>query len=158
MFNRKFAAVALAATVLLGTSACSMTHDVASLQMYTPSEGVDGDTSSVALRNFIVLSNGTISELIGSAINTTQKTVNFSLSYQSATGNQTANYSLKAGEKLDIGYNGQAGIAVAEGGKPGEVTVVGAAEGSDSIKLNVPVLDGTLPQYTDLVSSLGTAK
>ena len=158
MFNRNIAVLALAATVLLGTSACSITGNVPTLQMYTPSDGVDGDTSSVAFRNFIVLSNGTVSELIGSAINTTQKDVSFSLSYQGAAGSQTASYSLKAGQKLDFGYNGQSAIAVANAGKAGEVTVVGAAEGSDSIKLNVPILDGTLPQYTDLVNSLGTAQ
>ena len=158
MFNRRIAAIALAATVLFGTSACSITGNVPTLQMYSASDGVNGDTSSVAFRNFIVLSNGTVSELIGSAINTTQKDVSFSLSHQGAAGNQTASYSLKAGQKLDFGYNGQSAIAVANAGKAGEVTVVGAAEGSDSIKLNVPILDGTLPQYTDLVNSLGTAK
>ena len=158
MFNRKIAAVALAATVLLGTSACSLTSDVPTLQMYAPSDGVDGDTASVAFRNFIVLTNGSASELIGSAINTTQKPVNFSLSYQSATGAQTSNFTLKAGQKLDFGYNSSDAIALANGKKPGEVTVIGASEGSESIKFNAPVLDGTLSQYTDLVNSLGTAK
>jgi len=158
LFNRKIAAVALAATVLLGTSACSITSDIPTLQMYAPSEGVDGNTKSIALRNFLVLSNGTSAELIGSAINTTNQNVAFSLTYQGANGSATENYSLKPQQKLDFGYNGNAGLAVAGADKVGQNIVVKVTEGTESISMNAQILDGTLSQYTDLVNSLGTAK
>jgi hypothetical protein len=158
LFNRKIAAAALAATVLLGTSACSITRDIPTLQQYSPSEGVDGDTKSVALRNFLVLTNGTSAELIGSAINTTNKNVNFSLSYEGTNGSETANYSLKPQQKLDFGYNGNAGLAAASTLTPGQNSTLKVTEGSQTISLNAQILDGTLSQYTDLVNSLGAAK
>jgi hypothetical protein len=155
LFNRKFAAIAISGLLVLGTSACSFTRDVPSLQTYAPSEGIDGDTANVALRNLIILTNGTKAELIGSLVNVGNKASSVSLEIP---GLSAANFSLKAGEKLDIGYNGNAAIALSATGKAGDVETVKVTEGTQNISLNVPILDGGLSQYTDLVNSLGTAK
>ncbi|MEN9753151.1 MAG: hypothetical protein RL670_842 [Actinomycetota bacterium] len=156
MFNRKLAALALSATVLLGTSACSFSSNIPTLQMYAPSEGVDADTTNVALRNFIYLSNGTNSELIGSAVNTTNKVVKFSLTFETEAAKTVVDFELAAGEKLDIGYNGNPGIALPANGKPGDIEPISVTEGSETVNMNVPILDGSLPQYAELVKTLGT--
>jgi hypothetical protein len=155
LINRKIVAAALSFAVLLGTSACSLKSEVPTLQMYAPSEGIDGDLASVALRNFIYLSNGTNSVLIGSAINTTGETVTFNLQFGDSAERAIVEITLQPYEKLDIGYNGNASVNIPAPGKPGDVVSIFAAEpGATAIRLNVPVLDGRLEQYADLVNAI----
>jgi hypothetical protein len=51
-------ALGLSVAVLLGTTGCSLSGDVASMQQYTPSDGSQIDIGNVKLRNFIYLTDG----------------------------------------------------------------------------------------------------
>ena len=157
MFNRKLAVAALSVSVLLGTSACSFTRNVPTLQMYAPSEGVDGNLNAVHLRNFIFLTNGTETALIGSAVNTTEQSVTFNLQFGDNLDRATVDLTLEPGQKLDIGYNGNAPAVLPLTTKAGDVVSIFAAEpGANPIRLNVPVLDGRLSQYTELMNTIFT--
>ena len=60
-----------------------------------------------------------------------------------------------AGQKLDLGYNGNAPLNIALAGKAGETVTVYASTGTETAAtLDVPILDGTLSEYKDLVDAL----
>ena len=61
MAIRKFVAVAIAASVLLGTAGCTFTNPIASRIDYAPADGSQVDLETVKVRNFVYLTNGTVS-------------------------------------------------------------------------------------------------
>lgn len=159
MSIRKFAALAIAASVMLGTSGCNFTGPVESLKVYAPSDGAQASFKSVKVRNFIYLVN-TDGEgaLFGSVINSGLEADQFKIQYTNAAGAKTdVNYSVAAGQKLDLGYGGgeavDLDIAPLQAGKILSIYVQAGSEVGE--KLNVPVLDGTLAEYKTLVEQFG---
>jgi hypothetical protein len=55
---RKFATVAVAASLLLGTAGCTFMNPIASRIEYAPSDGTQASLTNVDARNFLVLSDG----------------------------------------------------------------------------------------------------
>jgi hypothetical protein len=159
LFRRLAAGLVLAA-LTLGTSACSITPNVASLQMYAPSDGQQVDLESIKARNFIYLvSDSGKGYLIGSLVNSSQEDRIVKMQYQDAQSGLTDLYfEVAAGEKLDFGYNGNEAIAVDIAGAPGQTTLIYVLE-SDLIsgQMNVPILDGTLSEYRMLLEQLEAA-
>lgn len=153
LLNRKFAAVAIASTVLLGTTACSFISPIATMKIYTPADGTDANFGQVAARNiFILVSPSGQTALFGSFVNTSdsQQALSFEI------GGQSYSLNLNAGEKLDIGFNGKNALPL--GGlvaKAGSLVDVTFKSGSDSLAKTLPVLDGTFSQYAPLVNSMG---
>ncbi len=82
------------------------------------------------------------------------------IQYTDATLNEKKSISvnLLPGAALDIGYNGTAPLLVDLGSAPGKIVSIYLNEGSESGRqLNVPVLDGTLVEYQQLVDALQSA-
>ena len=153
MLNRKFAAVAIAASVLVGTTGCTFISPIATMKVYTPGDGTDANFGDVAARNiFILVAPSGQTALFGSLVNQGDSANVASLTI----AGQTYSLNLNAGEKLDIGYNGQNALSL--GGltaKAGSLVDVTFKTGSDSVDKTVPVLDGTFAQYAPLVNSMG---
>jgi hypothetical protein len=159
LLNRKFAAVAIAAAVALGTTGCTFTSPVASRKIYDPSDGVNATVGKVMVRDFMYLTNAAgQGALFGSIVNQDVDAVATTVSIHAADSSSTAAIpvSVGAGEKLDLGYNGGQAIPLGINVKAGTIEVVHVTVGSDQVSLNVPVLDGTLSQYAPLVNGIAT--
>jgi hypothetical protein len=158
LFIRKFAAVGVATALLLGTSACGAVTPIASLESYAPSDGVEASFESIKVRNFIYLSDGQGNgALFGSVVNSGIASATLKIQYTDAeTGEKRdEQLSLLAGQKRDLGYNGNTPLAIKLAGKPGQTAEVWVAEGSAAgVALSVPVLDGTLAEYEPLLEEI----
>ena len=159
MFVRKIVTgVAIGAVVLLSTTGCSITSNIASLQQYAPSDGFSLDYGTVKFRNFFYMVIGDQRHLVGSVVNSGLDSQTVTLQYVDAATGEKVDYDLtvEAGKKLDFGFNENASL---------DFNLLGVAGGTTSFyvlqpdtpakQFVVPVLDGTLPAYQDLVNNLG---
>jgi len=145
---RKFATVAVAASLLLGTAGCTFITPTASRIDYAPSDG-----TQATLQN----GNGHAA-LFGSLVNRGVSSTSVKLQYTDATTNEKKEvfYTLLPQQKLDFGYNGASALNFNLGGKPGQTVTVFVVAGTETgVAMNVPVLDGTLSEYSDLVKMIG---
>lgn len=152
------AGVALGAAVLLSTTGCSITSNIASLQQYAPSDGVSLNYGDVKLRNFIYVVEGESRHLIGSIVNSGLSNQTITLQYVDAATGDTTNHEVTvlAGQKLDFGFNEQPSFDFNILGVPGGNTSLYVLQAdTPAEELVVPVLDGTLPEYADVISDLG---
>jgi hypothetical protein len=158
---RKLAAVALAAGVLVSATGCSFNPQPESLQSYAPSDGSGIDiypakyNEHIALRNFFILTDGTTSKLYGSVINSGLKTQTVTL--QSVSGASDL-IEVKAGVRVLLGTEGGYISTLELPGKAGDLVdfKVTADGGKNWQTISVPVLDGTISYYQELVSGLAT--
>lgn len=160
MAIRKLAAVSIAAALMLGTSGCNFTSPVASIEAYAPSDGSQIDLENVKARNFIYVAGEEFGGLFGTLVNPSLESKTVRIQYTDATLNEKKSISvnLLPGAALDIGYNGTAPLLVDLGSAPGKIVGIYLNEGSESGRqLNVPVLDGTLVEYQQLVDALQSA-
>mgnify|MGYP000701062295 CR=1 FL=1 len=156
----KFAAVAIAASMLVGTTGCTFTSPIASKIDYAPADGSQADLETIKVRNFVYLTNGTVSALAGSIVNPGLETKTLKISYTDAALNEAKDvtFTVNPGQKLDLGYNGGQALAINLGGKAGDIVTIKVTEGSSSVDLNVPVLDDTFDFYKPIIDSLGTVE
>jgi hypothetical protein len=156
---RKIATVAIAASLMIGTAGCTFVSPIASRIEYAPSDGSQVTLKNVDARNFILLSDGEgHSALIGSIVNRGVSSTSVKLQYTDATTSEKkdAFFTLLPSQKLDFGYNGASALDFDLGGKPGQVvTVFVVADGEAGQGMNIPVLDGTLPEYAELYKGIG---
>ena len=182
MVVRKFvAALAVSTALVLGTAGCSLSHNVESLQSYSPSDGAEATVDGVKALNVIYLTEtfvpkdswaGTeVGGIIGSFVNTTDKPVQVRLQFSEDAANATdviasqkrewVSEVIAPGAKFDLGYNENAALAAillnTKGGlvSPGAIVSVWfAVNDGAGVELRVPALDGTLQQYAPLVAGL----
>lgn len=156
MAIRKFAAVAIAASLLIGTTGCTFTSPVASRIDYAPADGSQADLESIKVRNFVYLTNGTQAALSGSIVNSGLEAKTLKISYTDAAVSEQkeVTFTVNPGQKLDLGYNGGKALAINLGGKAGDIVTIKLTEGAVSADLNVPVLDGTFDFYKPILDSL----
>jgi hypothetical protein len=176
---RKFVtALAVSTALVLGTTGCSLTHDVTSLQEYAPSDGAQTVVDGVKALNVIYLTKHTttgteVGAVIGSFVNTTTKPVQIRLQFTedasespdviSSQKREWVSDVIAPGAKYDLGYNENpalSGIILnnVEVAKPGSlVSIWFAVNDGAGVELRVPALDGSLEQYAPLVANLGNA-
>ena len=154
----KFAAVTIAASMLLGTSGCTFMSPVASRIEYAPADGSQVDLESVKIRNFVYVTNGTVSALSGSIVNPSLEPKTVRIQYTDAAVNEAkeVTFSVNPGQRVDLGYNGGQALAINLGGKAGGVVRINVSEGSVTEEMRVPVLDGTFEFYKPVIDSLQT--
>lgn len=154
----KFAAVAVAASVLLGTAGCTFMSPIASQIDYAPADGSQATLETLKVRNFVYLTNGTNSALTGSIVNPGLETKILKIQYTDALVAETKEVTLTVnpGQRIDLGYNGGQALAINLGGKPGGIVRINVSEASGTpVELRVPVLDGTFDFYKNAIDSLG---
>lgn len=156
---RKIATLAIAASLMLGTTGCTFVSPIASRIEYAPSDGSQVTLKHVDARNFIYLSDGAGNYgLFGSLVNRDLTSTSVKLQYTDGTSGEKkeAFFTLLPSQKLDFGYNGSSALDFDLGGKPGAVvTVFVVADGEAGQAMDVPVLDGTLPEYAELYKGIG---
>lgn len=150
--NRRAGAVgtALAAVLLSGCSAFS--EQTTGLD-YAPSDGVQGELDQVGVRNAFVVASGAGSPgtLVGSLVNNGDEDVTVTLT--SEVPGLSGDIEVPAGQVVMLGPDGDETVETPQVGTvPGRHLLLAfSTDGGTALELDVPVLDGTLPEYADLV-------
>jgi hypothetical protein len=152
----KFAAVTIAASMLLGTTGCTFMSPVASRIEYAPADGSQVDLETVKIRNFVYVTNGTVSAISGSIVNPGLESKIVRIQYTDAAVNEAkeVTFTVNAGQRIDLGYNGGQALAINLGGKAGDIVRINVVEGSVTEEMRIPVLDGTFEFYKPVIDSL----
>ena len=158
MLARKIATGIAIVALSLSVSGCSFTGNVSSLQPYTPSDGQQVDLESVKARNFMYLvGKSGRGFLVGSLVSASTDDVTVKLQYINEDTDERSDFffDVPAGSKIDFGFNGNLPIDVPVIEVPGQTAKFYLLE-SDKINgsMQVPVLDGTLSEYRDLIKQL----
>ncbi|MEO7123937.1 MAG: hypothetical protein ABI400_12640 [Lacisediminihabitans sp.] len=159
MRARRAASVVLAAAVLLSTAGCTFFAPQTTLKPYDASDGVNTQIGDVYIRNVLLLVNDTgDASLLANVVNETDNGVNVTFQYEGkdsdgvsgkvndsvfANPDKTASVGGKHNPRITLtGIDAKAGslfpIFVQYGNKTGK-------------QLLVPVLDGTLKPYNQLL-------
>ncbi len=150
--------VAVVATVsALGLSGCSLIADITTSTPYDASDGLGVTVAGVSAQNLLVVSpgKGEPSVVVGSLTNS--GTSDAVVQFQTATGNPEVTVPAGTTVRLGIG-EGQELVIIVPEAMPGlmerlRVSVAGA----DASRLDVPVVDGTLPEYLALLEAIPSA-
>jgi len=154
---RVAASAGLVALMAIALAGCNFITPQATLKPYDPSDGVSVSVGDVDVLNALILSeDGDSGNLVFSALNTGSKDVNLTVQYESGGDKVDLQVPLDAGATTDIGF-GDDGQLFLEGidTQPGGLLAVyfqyGDAQGR---QLLVPVLDGSLEQYSPYLPTL----
>lgn len=114
------------------------------------SDGVSGAVGQVFVGNAVLLTlqSGTPTNLVASLVNNGDKTEHVAVS--TSVGSESV--TLKPSEVVQVGSSdgGQTIQFEKLGAKPGSLANVTFDTGTETLTLQVPVLDGSLEQYKDL--------
>jgi hypothetical protein len=152
---RRAASIALAAALLIGTAGCTLTAVQGTQVHYQPSDGTAATIGDIDLRNVLGLSeDGKSVALVFTIINngSSEQTINFQ--YENASGEKKTEKVVVDGDSsVGIGGDGQdnmtlRGLDVQVGGLLPVFVQFGDEQGK---QLQVPILDGELEAYSDLL-------
>ena len=136
---------------MLGVAACA---PIASLKPYDASDGVSTTVGEVKVLNALVLTkSGKDGNLLFSAYNPTDNPIDLNVQYGDGNDRTTLTATLKPDTTTDVGY-GKKGQFLLEGlgAKAGSLAPIYFQYGNEpGSQLAVPVLDGSLPQYQNLL-------
>ena len=152
MKARLAASAALALGIAIGGSGCAMITYQATTEKYDASDGVPADVGTLDIRNILVVSeDGRDGNLVMTVVNTGDDDV--TLEVQVVDGSSSVELDIDAGETIALGTDEEEPLLL-EGidAEPGTLVPLyfqyGTEEGAE---VQVPVLDGRLPEYEDLV-------
>ena len=159
MKSRLAASVALSALVLTGATGCTFITPQATTIGYSASDGVNiaNDSGPVAVRNAMVIADetGMLGNLVAGLVNGTDEDAVVTIELQ---GLEPFEVEVGAGETVSLGANEEPLLLdsnEAEGEPlfaPGSTVEIYFQSGDGTgAAASVPVLDGALPYYADLV-------
>ena len=150
---KKFTALIAAIVTIFALTGCSLSREVASLDPYAPSDGVQVDTDELKARNVMfVVDDAGNAVLIGSFINPGQGAVSATLETLDSNGTVVmAEMTVEAGAKFDLGYNGTEGKYLYLTETPGSMHPVYMRVTGDPTRMLVPILDGALEEYRGFI-------
>jgi hypothetical protein len=151
--TKKIVAAIAAFITIFALAGCSLSREVASLDPYSPSDGVQVDLPELKARNVLFVSDSDgNSVLIGSFINATDGTVSAQLETMDSDGKVVlTDITIPAEGKFDLGYNGTEGKRLFLNELPGSMHPVYIRVGGDPTEILVPILDGTLEEYRPFI-------
>jgi hypothetical protein len=151
---RTMATVVVAAGILLGTTGCNLYAPQATTIQYDASDGVSGDVGDLAIRNAILLTeDGENANLLVHVVNSSDEDIKLRVQYQGVDEKVNRDVTILADSTTEIGVEGGETLAV-EGlnADAGSLFPVFFQYGDlTGTELLVPVLDGTLAEYSSLV-------
>ena len=153
MKAKKFTAVIAAIVTIFALTGCSLSREVASLDPYAPSDGVQVDTDELKARNVMfVVDDAGNAVLIGSFINPGQGAVSATLETLDSNGTVVmTEMTVEGGAKFDLGYNGTEGKYLYLTETPGSMHPVYMRVTGDPTRMLVPILDGALEEYRGFI-------
>lgn len=153
MIVKKIVALSTVVLASIALSGCSLSREVASLDMYAPSDGVQVDLETLKVRNamFIAGSSGN-ALLIGSFVNSGIEDVTATIQTTDGNGEEVrVSLLVPAGQKIDLGYNGQDGVVMPLDVLPGSMYPIFVSGNADPVEMLVPVMNGALAEYRPFV-------
>ena len=157
MKSRLVASAAISALVLLGATGCTFISPQATKIEYSASDGVNVSDSDgpIDVRNAFVVANedGSVGNFIGAVVNPT--TDNATLTMRVAGVDEPFIVTVPAGKTKSFGTEGEEPLRIIGlDTMPGATIEIHFQSGDGAgTKTEVPVLDGSLPYYSDLVPS-----
>ena len=154
MRARVTASIAVAAALAAVLAGCTFFTPQATLKHYDPSDGVNSSVGDLQLSNALVLTeNGKNGNLLLSALNPTAKDVTLTVQWDAGLDKDTISIDLPAGKTTQIGYgdDGQEFLASIQTDAGGLLPLYFQYGDKPGKQLQVPVLDGSLPQYSELL-------
>jgi hypothetical protein len=131
---------------LLSVTGCGFVNAQQTTHQYSASDGIKADLGPLQLRNILIVASGENEpgRVIGAVFN--QSSSDATLTVSGANGAQTE-IPVKANGETFLNDTADAAILSTAGVIPGGLVPITIRSGSDSATVNVPVLDGTLPEY-----------
>ncbi len=156
--RRVLSALAVSTLVVTITTGCQFMQPVRSLDPYAPSDGFQTDIDDLKARNFMLLELENEAALIGSFVNSGNEDVDVTVQIINGDNRTETSVEVPAGGKTDMGYNGFAPKLVE---LPDEVIagqlypIYIQVDNGTPRELFVPVLDGALEEYQQMIDLLG---
>ena len=159
MKSRLVASAALSALVLLGATGCTFITPQSTKTEYAASDGVNVSDADgpIDVRNALVVAteDGSVGNLIAAFVNPTDEKATLTIT---VAGVDPLVVTVPAGDTVSLGAGAEPLRIVGLDTKPGATVEMHFQSGdSPGVKTEVPVLDGTLPYYSDLAPSEKTA-
>ena len=154
MKARIVASIALAGALALGTAGCNLIAPQATTKHYDASDGVGVTVGKIDVRNALIISDdGEVGNLVFSVANQDERAHTVLIEIEGV--DEKLQVLAKPGLTTFDGKNGDDPVRIENlGAKPGAVIRVffqyGSETGADAL---IPILDGTLSEYSDLVPS-----
>lgn len=152
--TRITASVVLMAGVALGTTGCGFGATQATSIAYDASDGTSGTVGELELRNGLLVSeDGETANLLLSVVNLSDKAVQLNVQYEADGGKVTARETVAAQTTVTIGSTDAPEILLENiDSQPGALFPVFMQYGDETgVELLLPVLDGSLTEYSTLV-------
>jgi hypothetical protein len=149
----------LAALLAIGLAGCNFVTPNAALKPYDPSDGVSTRVGDVDVLNVMVLSeDGASGNLVFSAYNSAGDDVELTAQYVSDGAKENLSFPLPARELSDFGFaEGEQVFLTSIDAKPGSMLPIYFQYGDrQGRELLVPVLDGSLEQYSPFLPQTPT--
>lgn len=146
------ASVVLAVGIVLGTAGCGFTTPQSTTKHYDASDGVSGSVGDIDVRNvFIVSDNGTVGNIVFTLVNNGDTA--HLVTIQTGTGSKKVDkqVSIAAGALKPFGGPTERRVLIENlDSQPGSLFPVYFQYGTQTgVRLLAPVLDSSLPQYSD---------
>ncbi|MEY2900259.1 MAG: hypothetical protein RL247_425 [Actinomycetota bacterium] len=155
MRRRLLAPLALAFSVVVGASGCTLTAEIATMKEYDPSDGVGTEVGELALRNIMLITNDEgDANLVMTVVNSGGEDVQLTIQHTEGSTRTNASLEIAAAPALTrVGDDPSAGIILSgsEIHAGGLVPVYFQYANFPGELVMVPVLDGSLPEYELLV-------
>ena len=155
MRRRLFAPLALALSVAVGATGCTLTAEIATMKEYDPSDGVGTEVGELALRNIMLITNDEgDANLVMTVVNSGGDDVQLTIQITEGSNRKNATLEIAAAPALTrVGDDPSAGVILSgnEIQAGGLVPVYFQYANFPGELVMVPVLDGTLPEYELLV-------
>jgi hypothetical protein len=154
--SRLIASLALGALVVLGTTGCAMLSTQATTIPYSPSDGVNiPDSGPLQVRNVLLVTDeeGVDGNLVAAIVNQTSESETLTIQWGEGSSKSTEKIRVPAHSTVSLGTE-ETDPLLLEGidTKPGANLPMFFQSGDDDgIVANVPVLDGSLDYYGDLL-------
>lgn len=156
--SRIASSLALAAALALGATGCSLIAPQGTLKPYAPSDGINVTIDNVAVRNMMLIvdESGENFNVVFTGVNNTTDNKLVRITFVDGSSEASADFDLAPG--LNAFGNPKGDVAPTLVSIPGlkagnMVQAYFEVAGGGDEKYEVPVLDGTLPEYRDYVLS-----
>ena len=153
MKARIIVSVVVATGILLGTSGCNLLAPQSTTAKYDASDGVSGNVGDLAIRNAMLLSDdGNIANLVVTVVNSGDSAHNLNVQYDDGTEKFTQEVNVDANSSVTFGTPDAPTVTVAADVAPGSLFPVFFQYGNETgVEVLVPVLDGSLEEYSTLL-------
>jgi hypothetical protein len=148
--GRIAASIVLAVGIVMGTAGCNLIAPQATLRHYDASDGVGGSVGDIDVRNAILISDtGKAGNLVVTLVNTGDSAHLVNIKH--GNSEKVKQVSVKPGAiKVLGGPTDQRVVFNGIKTEPGALYPVYFQYGDETVlRLRVPVLDGSLPEYQD---------